>query len=513
MNRRAAEDILDARLRVALRQAERGFRERGQELPAIRDARCDYDNLSDGVRLVIEFEAAPGAERLRSTFHITDRELLDSLPPNARQNSRLSYALRNRAEALWSRIVEDAWIERELTQVRAAYDAAVRQGAPASLCYELQRRLAEREQHLRAEASRGVAQVYWAGNMTVSNARLQGRVVSDASPDDVVSPEYSLTQEPRYETATEVLARSRQQQFEQMQRLQAQLSREQQQQMLRAIYGGVGPPVEMPAAKAEAEKRGMDLFLANLTPAQKKTYEQSKYIEVKGNKSGKTYRIHHGRQQNIHELDPEGKVVTGWCFLPQGNLVVGDVMLAQKMALEQREKAALKTANRFYVSPGGRGGIGGFTDMIVNTLDRLGAQALADNVSQNNVLLRRLQERGSGSARVPINYALSMNLRDMVEAFRTETDETGALRYPRFNELRLRMGALMEGSLELQRMPDGPAKMRLAYQMAEAGFTVPQDAVTAPQETFNMRDARVEVDLAPGAVDVTVPQPRRELDI
>jgi len=37
----------------------------------------------------------------------------------------------------------------------------------------------------------------------------------------------------------------------------------------------------------------------------------------------------------------------GWCFVPSGFLVPGDVMLAQKIALETDERGALGLANRF----------------------------------------------------------------------------------------------------------------------------------------------------------------------
>ena len=37
---------------------------------------------------------------------------------------------------------------------------------------------------------------------------------------------------------------------------------------------------------------------------------------------------------NIDELDFAGNKVCEWCFLPEGNLAAGDVMLAQKIALE-----------------------------------------------------------------------------------------------------------------------------------------------------------------------------------
>jgi hypothetical protein len=49
---------------------------------------------------------------------------------------------------------------------------------------------------------------------------------------------------------------------------------------------------------------------------------------------------------NIDELDDSGRRVCGWCFCPEGRLVIGDVMLAQKLALELFEFEALGIANR-----------------------------------------------------------------------------------------------------------------------------------------------------------------------
>ena len=50
---------------------------------------------------------------------------------------------------------------------------------------------------------------------------------------------------------------------------------------------------------------------------------------------------------NIEQLDRNGRRVCGWCFFPQGSLVSGDVMLAQKAALELFEADALRIANRY----------------------------------------------------------------------------------------------------------------------------------------------------------------------
>jgi len=49
---------------------------------------------------------------------------------------------------------------------------------------------------------------------------------------------------------------------------------------------------------------------------------------------------------NVHEIDKAGRVKLGLCFAPKGSLVTGDVMLAQKIALETFERRALAVANR-----------------------------------------------------------------------------------------------------------------------------------------------------------------------
>lgn len=54
---------------------------------------------------------------------------------------------------------------------------------------------------------------------------------------------------------------------------------------------------------------------------------------------------------NIHEIDEAGRSKMAWCFLPTGKLVAGDIMLAQKIALETNERNALAVANRFAPRP------------------------------------------------------------------------------------------------------------------------------------------------------------------
>jgi hypothetical protein len=97
----------------------------------------------------------------------------------------------------------------------------------------------------------------------------------------------------------------------------------------------------------EAEKRGMDLLRDNLSEPQRNELEQHGWFHVIGNSSKKTFRLFKARQMNIMELDKSGGPKWCWCFLPSGGVVLGDVLLAQKLALETDEKAALKLANRF----------------------------------------------------------------------------------------------------------------------------------------------------------------------
>ena len=103
------------------------------------------------------------------------------------------------------------------------------------------------------------------------------------------------------------------------------------------------------SAGKEAEVRGLRLLKENLTPVQRKQYAKQRCFEVIGGQSGRRYRIRHGRLMNIEQLDKKGRRVCGWCFFPKGRLVAGDVMLAQKLALELFEAEALQVANRFYV--------------------------------------------------------------------------------------------------------------------------------------------------------------------
>jgi hypothetical protein len=102
----------------------------------------------------------------------------------------------------------------------------------------------------------------------------------------------------------------------------------------------------MQAASLGAEQKALALFRPWLSPEQAQQYNSLKHFEVIGSVTGTRYRIRHGKMMNIDELDSAGNKVCEWCFLPEGNLAAGDVMLAQKIALETFESEALAIANQ-----------------------------------------------------------------------------------------------------------------------------------------------------------------------
>ena len=97
------------------------------------------------------------------------------------------------------------------------------------------------------------------------------------------------------------------------------------------------------------ETRGIALLREWLSPEQRVQFDANRYFDVVGCCSGKRYRIRYGSAANVCEMDISGRPTVGLCFVPTGNLVAGDVMLAQKIALETNEGTALAVANRFPV--------------------------------------------------------------------------------------------------------------------------------------------------------------------
>lgn len=106
------------------------------------------------------------------------------------------------------------------------------------------------------------------------------------------------------------------------------------------------------AQVALANQRATALLLENLSGQQRRQYAKHRYFDVTGGESGKRYRIWHRPSMNVQELDALGEPKWIWCFHPVG-VVICDVLLAQKMALELFEMDAIRIANRFSVRPYG----------------------------------------------------------------------------------------------------------------------------------------------------------------
>ena len=101
------------------------------------------------------------------------------------------------------------------------------------------------------------------------------------------------------------------------------------------------------AGYTQAEIRGNNLLKPWLSPEQLAQYESYRYFDVIGDQSGKRYRIRYGIAMNVCEMNSRGKIAAGLCFVPNETLVAGDVMLAQKIALETDEWRALAVAIKF----------------------------------------------------------------------------------------------------------------------------------------------------------------------
>jgi hypothetical protein len=100
-----------------------------------------------------------------------------------------------------------------------------------------------------------------------------------------------------------------------------------------------------------AEARGMWLLREWLSKEQRRQLDAEGYFDVVGGETGKQYRVRYGTSTNVDELDKDGRPKVGWCFVPDGHLVAGDVMLAQKIALETNECVALAVARSFPPTP------------------------------------------------------------------------------------------------------------------------------------------------------------------
>ena len=100
-------------------------------------------------------------------------------------------------------------------------------------------------------------------------------------------------------------------------------------------------------AENTPEGRSLILLRRCLSSEQLEQLAARGYFEVTGGDSQKRYRIYAGTSVNVCEVDEKGRRQEGLCFMPIGSLPIGDVMLAQKIALESCEREVRAVANRF----------------------------------------------------------------------------------------------------------------------------------------------------------------------
>jgi hypothetical protein len=109
----------------------------------------------------------------------------------------------------------------------------------------------------------------------------------------------------------------------------------------------IGKLYEASKDEKSIHARALRLLRSWLSPQQRADFDRKGYFDVVGCDTGKRYRIRRGTSANVNEIDEYGRLGTGRCFVPLGGLAQGDVMLAQKIALETDENRALSIANSF----------------------------------------------------------------------------------------------------------------------------------------------------------------------
>jgi hypothetical protein len=96
-----------------------------------------------------------------------------------------------------------------------------------------------------------------------------------------------------------------------------------------------------------AEQRAYELLRSHLNCTQRAQFDAFGRFEVIGSDTGRRYVVRNLTAINIDEFDTDGVCTTKWCFVPSGELAQGDVLLAQKLALECFESEALLQAKAY----------------------------------------------------------------------------------------------------------------------------------------------------------------------
>jgi hypothetical protein len=295
------------------RRFMRNETELGRSPPEPMRARFLHNNYRHEVTLELECR---DRQRLSVALHRSDLERLDITSTRNLPSER-------EILQLWWRVFEDMAAEREL---RAAHDhllAIVQRATDRDVIRAAQESYRLREQEVRRHREGGY-QEYYEGPISGPRGRRSHRTYQM----EIRHEAMQVALMPLVDAA--------------QQRAINDFMSERMDVFMRDAFYGVGGDFN-----ANAQNRGLQLLKSWLSPLQLCTYEKERYFDVIGSDTAKTYRIRHGRSLNIDELGRGERKVCTWCFLPQGGLVEGDVMLAQKIALETDERAALAVANRF----------------------------------------------------------------------------------------------------------------------------------------------------------------------
>ena len=111
------------------------------------------------------------------------------------------------------------------------------------------------------------------------------------------------------------------------------------------------------------EQRALELLESHLSAIQRAQFSSLGRFEVTGGDTGTRYVIRNIASVNIEQLNSHGERVKRWCFGPHGNLATGDVLLAQKLALECFERQALARAHRHMIFTSRCAGVLGFSHL------------------------------------------------------------------------------------------------------------------------------------------------------
>jgi len=251
----------------------------------------------------------------------------------------------NRIREVFAEARNDSELSVEVHAARMLYESAQRQGLPDDQVqyhhYALQEARHRARMHRNAEQQRRQ-------NYQHYYCTAEREAVDTVSYAELRREAYELTPIERPAIAPAML----------------ELSRRAEQELRRMMGGAQWTEAEMVGIAAQegqrvaetarrkaAQEKGLKLLEENLTPAQLVDWKAIRAFFVIGGKTGHRYKIVYGRQMNIFRVNADNRAVEKLCFLPQGDLVEGDVMLAQKYGLELQEEEVLKIANRWRLDP------------------------------------------------------------------------------------------------------------------------------------------------------------------